>query len=151
LVKNLSVNSTEKIILEKKQIHSLVKSLCSELNLSVVDLSIVFVEGEAIRIINKDYLQHDFTTDIISFNYSDDDLLLDGELFISVPDALENARNFEVNLDNELSRLVIHGILHLIGYDDIDPADKKIMKELENNLVSKHSKNIEDLLIKYDC
>ena len=89
--------------------------------------------------INKSYLKHDYTTDIITFNYSDSLQQIDGEIFISIDDALSNSKKFRVTLSDELVRLVIHGILHLLGYDDQNLTDKKIMKRLENKLLSKNN------------
>ena len=70
--------------------------------------------------INKSYLKHDYTTDIITFNYSNSLEQIDGEIFISIDDALSNSKKFKVTLSDELVRLVIHGILHLLGYDDLN-------------------------------
>lgn len=120
-------------------VHDLVKSLSIELNFSVSNLEINFISGEKIQSINKAYLKHNYTTDIITFNYSDFIQQIDGEIFISIDDALSNSKKFKVTLSDELVRLVIHGILHLLGYDDQNLTDKKIMKRLENKLLSKNN------------
>ena len=87
---------------------------------------------------NKAYLQHNYSTDIITFNYSELVKKIDGEIFISIDDALDNAKKYKVSLSDELVRLVIHGVLHLLGYDDQTTSDKKTMKRLENKLLSKN-------------
>jgi len=123
--------------LKKKNIHDLIKSLSNELYFKISNLEINFISAKSILDINKTYLNHDYTTDIITFNYSEIVNELDGEIFISIDDALSNSKKFNVSVSDELVRLVIHGILHLLGYDDIAHSDKKIMKRMENKLLSK--------------
>lgn len=135
-MKNLRVYSISKS-LKKKGIHDLIKSLSNELNFKILDLEISIISAKSILDINKTYLNHDYTTDIITFNYSEIVNELDGEIFISIDDALSNSKKFKISLSYELVRLVIHGILHLLGYDDIAHSDKKIMKRMENKLLSK--------------
>ena len=125
--------------IKKSNVHDLIKSLSVELNFLVSNLEINFISGEDIHAMNKSYLKHDSTTDIITFNYSDSLQQIDGEIFISIDDALSNSKKFKVTLSEELVRLVIHGILHLLGYDDQNLTDKKIMKRLENKLLSKNN------------
>ena len=137
-MKNLHIYSVQKKI-KKINVHDLIKSLSVELNFSISNLEINFISGEDIHAINKSYLKHDYTTDIITFNYSDSLQQIDGEIFISIDDALSNSKKFKVMLSDELVRLVIHGILHLLGYDDQNLTDKKIMKRLENKLLSKNN------------
>ena len=137
-MKNLHIYSVQKKI-KKSKVHDLIKSLSVELNFLVSNIEINFISGEDIHAINKSYLKHDYTTDIITFNYSDSLQQIDGEIFISIDDALSNSKKFKVTLSDELIRLVIHGILHLLGYDDQNLTDKKIMKRLENKLLSKNN------------
>jgi rRNA maturation RNase YbeY len=137
-LKNLHIYSVQKKI-KKSKVHDLIKSLSVDLNFLVSNLEINFISGEDIHAINKSYLKHDYTTDIITFNYSDSLQQIDGEIFISIDDALSNSKKFKVTLSDELVRLVIHGILHLLGYDDQNLTDKKIMKRLENKLLSKNN------------
>lgn len=137
-MKNLHIYSVQKKI-KKSKVHDLIKSLSVELNFLVSNLEINFISGEDIHAMNKSYLKHDYTTDIITFNYSDSLQQIDGEIFISIDDALSNSKKFRVTLSDELVRLVIHGILHLLGYDDQNLTDKKIMKRLENKLLSKNN------------
>jgi len=125
--------------LKKSKIHVLIKSLSIELGFLVSNLEINFISSKAILEINKKYLNHDYTTDIITFNYSNILDQIDGEIFISIEDALKNSKKYKVSLSDELVRLVIHGILHLLGYDDLITSEKKIMKRLENKLLSKNN------------
>ena len=149
MIRNLSVYTSKKIPISKTSIHNIISFLRKELNFSVESLLYNFVNADEIHRINKKYLKHDFTTDIITFNYSGKNDNLDGEIFISVDDALQNSKKFKVTLDNEILRLVIHGILHLVGYDDIKPADKRKMKLEENRLVKLFSKNYKGRITQY--
>lgn len=137
-MKNLNTYSIRKK-LKKSKLHDLIKSLSIELNFTVSNLEINIISGSDIHLINKSYLKHNYTTDIITFNYSNTLNQIDGEIFISIDDALYNSKKFKVTLSEELVRLVIHGILHLLGYDDQNRSDKKIMKQLENKLLSKNN------------
>ncbi len=135
MVKNLKVNSGKKIKIDKLLVHDLVKTLKEELDFDISSLIINFIPSNQILEINKEYLNHNFTTDIITFNYSGDHVLLDGELYISKEDAIYNAGKFGVSLIEEYFRLVVHGILHLMDYDDQNKSAKLVMKRLENKLV----------------
>jgi probable rRNA maturation factor len=135
LIKNLRVNSAKKILLNKTSFHKLISQLKKVLKFEIESLNINIVDTEYILELNKKYLNHKYTTDIITFNYSKDISGLDGEIFISLHDANTNAKKYRVNLDSEILRLVIHGILHLIGYDDMSADKKRVMKRKENKLV----------------
>ena len=138
MIKNLYVSSsTEKIY--KKKIHQLVGLLREDLEFSVESLFINFITSEEIHTINKKFLNHDKSTDIITFNYSGSNIELDGEIFISIDDAKIFAEKYNVSLNKELTRLIIHGILHLKGQDDIKKNDRVRMKRIENNLTNKYN------------
>lgn len=149
-MKNLSVSSSKNIKVEKKIIHSLLLKLSNELSFKLESLSINFVNAEYLLNVNKDYLNHDSYTDIITFNYSGSNTLIDGELFISVDEAIKNSLKFKVTTDSELIRLVIHGILHLIGFDDETKSEKIRMKAKENLLTELFENKYKNLIIEYD-
>ena len=139
MVKNIRVFcSDKKIRVNKIRVHTLVNSLKKELNFSISSLPINFISSSEITIINKKYLNHNYSTDIITFNYSGSKDDLDGEIFISYDDAKKNSHKFKNSLAEEIFRLVIHGVLHLLGYDDMKAKDKKIMKSLENQLLNRN-------------
>ncbi len=137
MVKNLSINLAKNTGLEKKTLHNLVSFIKKELNFTISSLIINFVSPELITNINKNYLEHNYSTDIITFNYTGNHTILDGELYISVEDAVINAKKYRISTKFEFYRLIIHGILHLLGYDDLKRNDKVIMKKLENKLLRK--------------
>lgn len=134
-MKNVYVENSNAFDIYKQNIHSIISSLKKELKFSISFLQINFVSSQQIIEINEEYLKHEGSTDIITFNYSEDTFNLDGECYICIPVADENAKKFKVSLQNELLRLIIHGILHLLGYDDINAEDKKVMKKEEDKLV----------------
>ena len=139
MVKNLRIfSSYKKHKINKLVIHKLVNYLTNDLDFIVESLPINFISSDQIITINKEYLNHNYSTDIITFNYSGSRKNLDGEIFISIDDAKINAKGYNNSLKEELLRLVIHGILHLVGYDDIKTSDFKKMKELENSLLNKY-------------
>lgn len=149
MIKSLSVYASKNITINKTLIHQIVASLKNELGFSISSLQYNFVSPEEIHTINKKYLKHDFSTDIITFNYSGKNDILEGEVFISVEDALLNSKKFRVTLDNEIIRLITHGILHLIGYDDKKSSDQKEMKKEENRLVNLLTKNFDERITQY--
>ena len=134
-MKNLLVNSESKIKVNKRLVHKLVSLLKSECGFDLNQLQIIFVSEEYIHEVNKQFLTHDYSTDIITFGYSENRKQIEGEIYISVDDAAMNARKYKVETNNEIIRLIIHGILHLLGFDDMNKEDKKVMKREENRLV----------------
>ncbi|MGE5457526.1 MAG: rRNA maturation RNase YbeY [Methanococcaceae archaeon] len=150
MAKNIYVSGESGISLNKLLIHKLLSQLKKDLGITIVSLPVNFVHGDSIHEINKSYLNHDFTTDIITFNYSGDNRHLDGEIFISIEDAAENAEKFNCSLDNELVRLIVHGILHLMGFDDTTVQAKKIMKKEEDRLTNHFEKLTQEDNLIYD-
>lgn len=138
MIKNLYINSVNKQI-NKKQVHKLVKSLQQELKFTIDSLFINFIDSKRIKKINLEYLKHNYPTDVISFNYTGGTEKIDGEIFISIDDATEYAKKYKVTLNSELKRLVIHGVLHLKGFNDNDKISRSRMRKLENNLLNKNN------------
>jgi len=99
-------------------------------------INFIFCDDDYLLPINQSYLHHDTLTDTITFNYSDQDNKIQGDIFISIERARENARIFKVSSSEEVHRLIIHGILHLSGYDDKDPGGKTLMSEKEDYYLS---------------
>ena len=99
------------------------------------DISIIFCSDNYILDVNQQYLQHDYFTDIITFDYSEGDRL-SGDLLIRVDTERENAIEYGTEFNDELNRVIVHGILHLIGYDDHEEEDIKMMRSKENYYLS---------------
>lgn len=96
------------------------------------DIQYVFSDDHYLRNINKTFLSHDYFTDIITFQTSDNDNVVSGEIYISLDRVDENAKTHSVSLINELSRVMVHGILHLIGYNDLSESEKMVMRSKED-------------------
>lgn len=99
------------------------------------NISIIFCSDNYVLDINQKYLQHDYFTDIITFDYCEGDRL-SGDLFISVDSVRENSVEFVTEFKDELNRVIIHGLLHLVGYDDHTEKDIKLMRSKENYYLS---------------
>ena len=99
------------------------------------EIMIIFCSDDYLLDKNRDYLNHDYYTDIITFDYSENDVV-SGDLFISIDRVKDNAITYGISFDNELKRVVYHGILHLCGYKDKTEKDKKEMREKENYYLS---------------
>ena len=97
----------------------------------VGDISIIFCSDPYLLDVNIKYLQHDYFTDIITFDYCEKDIL-SGDLFISIDSVRENARTYGTTFENELDRVMVHGLLHLIGYDDHTPEQTAEMRRKEH-------------------
>lgn len=104
----------------------------------VGDVNYIFCNDERILEVNREYLQHDYYTDIITFDYCEDELLmghkdtLSGDLFISLDTVRSNAIQQGTTYEEELHRVIIHGVLHLIGINDKGPGEREIMETAEN-------------------
>jgi rRNA maturation RNase YbeY len=95
------------------------------------EISFIFCSDDYLLGINRQYLEHDYFTDIITFDYVEDDII-SGDIFISIDRVKENATEFKASFQDELNRVIIHGVLHLIGYKDKGVADKNMMNKKED-------------------
>ncbi|MCE5304160.1 MAG: rRNA maturation RNase YbeY [Chloroherpetonaceae bacterium] len=128
-------NSTEKRYLPLKKIEDIANEIFKEYQINNANLNIIFLSDAEIQKINKQFLDHNYTTDVISFNFDEKDL--EGEVYISIDTAERQAIEYKVSLTNEVLRLTAHGILHLLGYED-DTVDKKEkMHNLEEKFLQK--------------
>ena len=136
MVKNLQV-STEDSGISKKFVHAVIRFLIVEYNLKINFLSISFISSEKLKEINKQYLNHNYETDIITFDYGTMKKEIDGEILISYEIVRFNSKKYKITYRNELVRLIIHGLLHLLNFDDKNSVNKKLMKKEENKLINK--------------
>ena len=100
------------------------------------ELNIIFSSDEYLHNINITYLNHDTYTDIITFDQSEQPDTIQGDIFISIPRVMENAKQFKVTFEDELHRVVIHGVLHLMGYKDKTPSETAQMRKKEEASLS---------------
>jgi len=113
-------------------IKSVIKKECCRLN----SLNYVFCSDEYLKEINIQYLRHKTYTDIITFNYNPAEGVVEGEIYISVDRVRENAKTFKTDFQTELHRVIIHGVLHLIGFNDKSKSEKALMREKEDSYLS---------------
>ncbi|MCF2496613.1 MULTISPECIES: rRNA maturation RNase YbeY [Dyadobacter] len=98
----------------------------------IADLNYIFCDDDYLLEINKQYLDHDYFTDIITFDNSEEDNVIEGDIYISVDRVRENAATFHADFETEMRRVLIHGLLHLMGYDDTDEKLKSAMRAKED-------------------
>ena len=99
------------------------------------EIGYMFVDDEKILEINREYLGHDYYTDIITFDYDERDVL-NGDIVISVDTVRSNAEQFGKSFDDELHRVIIHGILHLCGINDKGPGERELMEAAEDRALT---------------
>ena len=117
--------------IKKREITNWIKSVAAGYGRSVGDIAYVFCSDNKILEINNQYLQHDYYTDIITFDYSENNIIA-GDIFISLDTVKSNAEQFGTNYQDELHRIIIHGVLHLCGINDKAPGEREHMTECEN-------------------
>ncbi len=108
-----------------------VRAVAASYGKRVGEVAYVFCNDDKILEVNRQYLKHDYFTDIITFDYCEGDML-SGDLFISLDTVRTNAELFNKTYDDELHRVIIHGILHLVGINDKGPGEREIMEAAEN-------------------
>ncbi|MCD6067134.1 MAG: ybeY [Bacteroidetes bacterium] len=116
---------------QKTKLKAWVRQVVEKEKLSTGNIAYVFCSDEALLKINRDFLSHDTYTDIITFDYREDKMI-NGEIYISVDRVKENAEKFKTTFDNELHRVMIHGVLHICGYKDKGKAATELMRKKED-------------------
>ena len=125
-------NNTSQKFLPFKKIKAITEKILEDYEIKESEISIIFLTDSEIQKINTQFLNHNYATDVISFNFEEENL--EGEIYISLDTAKLQAQEYKVSLTNEVLRLSIHGIMHLLGYED-DSVDKK---EKMHNLEEKY-------------
>ena len=121
--------------IKKRANNNWIKTVAECYGKKVGDIAYIFVDDEKILEVNKQYLQHDYYTDIITFDYSEENVI-SGDLFISLDTVRTNAQQVDATYEEELLRVIIHGILHLCGIDDKGPGEREIMEAAENKALA---------------
>ena len=121
--------------IKKRLTNKWIKAVAATYGRKTGDIGYMFVDDEKILEVNKEYLGHDYYTDIITFDYDEDDVI-SGDLVISIDTVRTNAEKFGKEYTDELNRVIIHGILHLCGINDKGPGEREIMEANENKALA---------------
>jgi len=128
--------------IKRRDISAWIKNVAQSYGKSVGDIAYIFCNDEKILEVNRQYLQHDYYTDIITFDYCDDLVemgisdTISGDMFISLDTVRTNAAGLGVDYMQELHRVIIHGVLHLLGINDKGPGEREIMETAENKALA---------------
>lgn len=117
--------------IKKRDTTKWIREIAATYGLKVGEVGYLFCDDEKILCVNKEFLQHDYYTDIITFDYNEDNVI-NGDLVISLDTVRTNAEKFGKDYDEELRRVIIHGILHLCGINDKGPGERELMEAAEN-------------------
>ena len=128
------LNEQEEVAIEEDRIRLVCEKILEDAAIVSGRIGIVIVDNDTIHNLNRDFLQHDYPTDVISFQVESDSEKghLEGEVIVSAEMALERAPEFKWSVKEELILYIIHGLLHLVGYDDLTPKDREMIREKES-------------------
>ncbi len=121
--------------IRKRDTTAWIRRVAAQYGRKVGEVGYLFCDDEKILEVNREFLQHDYYTDIITFDYDEDDVI-NGDLVISLDTVRTNAEQFGKDYDEELYRVIIHGILHLCGINDKGPGEREIMEAAENKALA---------------
>jgi rRNA maturation RNase YbeY len=115
---------------QARKIRALIGRLITDKDRKPGDVNFIFTTGSSLLEINRKFLNHNYFTDVITFNYNVKDVI-NGEIYISIDDVKENSKYYKVSKSKEILRVMIHGVLHLCGYDDSAEDQIRIMRQEE--------------------
>lgn len=119
--------------LDEAALENLVRAVVTAEGFEIQYLGIILADHETVLALNRDYLSHNYLTDVLSFSLDDaNEAVVDGEVYVDLDTAAERHTEFGTSFEKEARRYVIHGLLHLLGYDDATPAEKSAMRALED-------------------
>ena len=121
--------------IKKRETTAWIRRVAATYGKRIGEVGYLFCDDEHILSVNREFLQHDYYTDIITFDYCEGDVL-NGDLVISLDTVRTNAELFKKDYDEELHRVIIHGILHLCGINDKGPGEREIMEAAENKALA---------------
>lgn len=108
------------------------KSVIESEGFELLEINYIFCNDKYLHKINVEYLEHDTLTDIITFDNSEEDQLIEGDIFVSIERIIDNTKDFNTTFEQEFKRVIVHGVLHLCGYFDKTDEDEKQMRDKEN-------------------
>ena len=121
---------------QRTEIRSWLKSIAKKEKYSILELNYIFCSDEYLLQINKNFLDHDYYTDIITFDNSEVKGKIEGDIFVSIDRVRDNAHQHKTSLKQELHRVLTHGLLHLTGYKDKTSEENKMMRKKENTALA---------------
>ena len=125
-----------------KAIHKILLEISQHENRIFKSINFILTTDHHLNSLKIEYFNKDHYTDVIAFNLENSNELIDGEIYISMDRIIENANQFNCHLNDELKRIIIHGVLHLMGYNDIKKNDKELMMRLEDTYMGLDSSPI---------
>ncbi|MEA5258610.1 rRNA maturation RNase YbeY [Arcicella aquatica] len=120
---------------QKNQLKAWLKKVAELEGFKVGDLNYIFCSDEYLHKINVEYLDHDTYTDIITFDNSEEEEMIEGDIFVSIERVKENSQELKTEFLDEFKRVLVHGLLHLCGYDDHSDEDEAQMREIESKYI----------------
>lgn len=131
----INFHETEKFKQFKNIFKEVLSGTLKKLNLSVLTLEAILTTDSYLRKLHKEFFNLDSSTDVITFNLNENPEKIEGEIYVSVERAIDQGKQYKINPALEICRLLIHGCLHLAGYDDLNQKEFKELKKIENKLV----------------
>ena len=132
---NFYSEDVEKPHLDDKRVIKWLARVAKKYQKEVGDISYIFCSDSYLLDVNRQYLDHDYLTDIITFDYTEQNII-SGDIFISTDRVADNANEYNVSFNDELLRVLVHGVLHLIGFNDKREEDQIVMTQQENDSIS---------------
>jgi len=133
---NFFTEDVEFTLKKKDKIRQWINDTAKSEGYTIDTINYIFCSDEYLLNINREYLDHDYYTDIITFDNSEEEDKVLSDIFISIDRVIDNAENSQLNFDQELHRVIIHGLLHLIGYNDKNEEDRITMRSKEDHCLS---------------
>ena len=127
---------------DENKISQIISNISKTEDKKIDCINFILVDDKYLNKLKKEYFNQDYYTDVISFNLEDKNCPIDGEIYISINRVILNADKYNCSFNNELKRIMIHGLLHLSGYDDITKNEKQNMTNLENKYMNQNPGNI---------
>ena len=135
-------NYTNKYKFDNNLINTLIKSTTSSEDRKINSINLILTDDQFLRKMKNKYFEQDLYTDVISFNLEDPNEDIEGEIYVSMDRIIDNAKSLKSSINMELKRIIIHGTLHLIGYNDQTNSQKENMTRLENKYLKINPKEV---------
>lgn len=120
---------------KRREATAWLRSVAARYGKKIGELAYIFCDDDKIMEVNKEYLNHDYYTDVITFDYTEGDVI-SGDVFISLDTVRTNAEKYGAAFDDELHRVIVHGVLHLCGINDKGPGERELMEKAENEALA---------------